>query len=356
MRIGRHLRIMLLLAACCAIMRSEAQVFTVGEHSATADLKTEVKPTHVDLPTTGLTERGRLDLIRNLVGEQGYARRALPLGAGLTLQANGGLKPGPDQYKKLIYEKGTAAALGDRVAITAFSVKGDTMVFDLNGGPYLKHRFLRHVSIMGGQPASNDGAVATGTRVILTFEGGIPEVSAAEVKALLSPVVDFGAKSGEITYAETLPPPVKEAIAAHEVKVGMSHRMVLAALGAPESKVREEQDGRRYEEWIYGHVPQTVQFIRFTGDRVNQIKVARVGQPMQVFDKEEMADVLPGGPVIREVGLGDVTPEKGSQAPPSLMKPGETAVAGESQQKVIVPDASSSSAKGSDRTAPSQPQ
>ena len=322
---------------------SLAQVFTVGERSATADLKTDITPTHVDLPSMGLSERGRLELVRNLVGEQGYAHRALPLGAALTLQANGGLKPGPDQYKKLIYEKGTAAVVGDRVAITAFAIKGDTLQIDLNGGPYLKHRFLRHVSIMGSEPAMNDGAVATGTRVILAFEGGIPELSAAEVKALLQPVVDFGVKSGEVAYADTLPAPVKDAIAAHEVKVGMSHRMVLAALGAPESKVREEQDGKRFEEWIYGHVPQPVQFIRFRGDRVDEVKIAKVGQAIQVFDKEELAEYLPGGPVVHEVPVGDVALATGKQATPTLLNPGETATVGESQQKVILPPESKES-------------
>lgn len=337
---------MAVLCAAFVSAAARAQVFTVGERSATADLKTEITPTHVDLPPTGLTERGRLELVRNLVGEQGYAHRALPLGGDLTLQANGGLKPGPDEYKKLIYQKGTAAVLGDRVAITAFTVKGDTLQIDLNGGPYLKHRFLRHVSIMGSEPAMNDGAVATGTRVILAFEGGIPEVSAAEVKALLQPVVDFGVKSGAVAYADTLPAPVKEAISAHEVKVGMSHRMVLAALGAPESKVREEQNGKPSEEWIYGHVPQSVQFIRFSGDRVIQVKIAKVGQALQVYDKEELAEFLPGGPVVQEIPVGDVALELDKQVTPTLLNPGETATVGESQQKVIVPQESKGSNSG----------
>lgn len=340
----------LLLAMIGFAARASGQVFTVGEHSATADINTNLSPTHVELPKGGLTERGRLDLIRNLVGEQGYAHRALPLASTLTLEANGGLKPGPEAYKKLIYEKGTAAAVGDRVAITAFTVKGNSLEIDLNGGPYLKHRFLRHVSIMGSEPAVNDGATATGMRVVLAFEGGIPDLSAAEVKALLQPVVDFGVKSGEIAYADTLPAPVKEAIAAHEVKVGMSHRMVLAALGSPESKVREEEQGKRYEEWIYGHVPQTVRFIRFTGDRVNEIKIAKVGQPIEVYTREEMTEYLPGGPTIRQIGLGDVTPDASKQAMPTLLRPGEKADNGESPQKVIVP--SSNQPAGSGAGAP----
>ena len=92
---------------------------------------------------------------------------------------------------------------------------------------------------------------------------------------------------------------MKNAIAAHEVLVGMNHRMVLAALGAPESKIREQQsgdpNGARYEEWIYGHVPQTVRFVRFVGDRVTVVEIAALGKPVEIHDKDEMGG-LPGSP------------------------------------------------------------
>ena len=118
---------------------------------------------------------------------------------------------------------------------------------------------------------ANTGQTATGARVTLVFEGGVPEITAPEVKALLQPVLDFGVKSGVQAYADTLPEPVKKAIAQHDVLVGMDRRMVLAALGAPESKVREhtgdDPSQARYEEWIYGQVPKTIKFIRFSGDQ-----------------------------------------------------------------------------------------
>src|SRR5438477_4046786 len=70
-----------------------AQVFVVGEKTATADVSTEFHPTRVQLPTTPITERGRRDLLRNLQSEQGFAHRPLPLGETLTLLANGQLTP-----------------------------------------------------------------------------------------------------------------------------------------------------------------------------------------------------------------------------------------------------------------------
>jgi hypothetical protein len=308
---------------------ARAQVFVVGEKSATADIATDFKPTHVPLPETKLTERGRRELVRNLDAEQGFAHRALPMGSGLTLQANGQLTPGPAQYKKILYEKGQSSAPGDRVIITALDFKGDRMVLDFNGGPYAKHRFLRHIQINDTPMAQDTGVEPTGARVTLVFEGGIPEISAPEVKALLEPVIDFGVKSSEQAYADTLPSELKEAIAAHEVLVGMNHRMVLAALGAPENKIREQQSGDtsggRYEEWIYGHVPQTIRFVRFVGDRVTVVEIAALGKPIEIHDKDEMGGFNPPAPT-REVAMGDQQAAGEQDKPaaaPSLRLPGE---------------------------------
>ena len=311
---------------------AHAQVFTVGEKSATADIATDFTPTHVPLPQGKLTERGRRELIRNLEAEQGFAHRALPVSAGITLQANGQLTPGPAEYRKLIYQKGQSAAPGDRVVVTALEFKGDRIILDFNGGPYAKHRFLRHIQINDNPVTPDTGEVATGSRITLVFEGGIPEISSPEVKALLEPLIDFGVKTSEQAYADTLPPALKDAIAAHEVLVGMNHRMVLAALGAPENKMREQQsgdpNGARYEEWIYGHVPQTIRFVRFVGDRVTMVEIAALGKPIEIHNTNEMGDFDPTP--TREVAMGDKD-QKGSEdkpaAPPSLRLPGEAAPA-----------------------------
>ena len=336
----------LITALLAMPVAAQAQVFVVGEKSATADVATDFKPTKVPLPGDKLTERGRRDLIRNLEAEQGFAHRALPMGAGLNLIANGHVSPSPDAYKKMLYEKGQSAAPGDRVIITSLDIKPDRIVIDFNGGPYAKHRFLRHISI-GDSPmpvAGDPAAVATGSRITLLFEGPVPEVSGPEVKALLQPLVDFGVKTSEQAYAETLPDPLKEAIAAHEVLVGMNHKMVLAALGAPENKMREQQsgdpNGAHYEEWIYGHVPQTIRFVRFVGDRVTMVEIAELGKPIVIHDKDELGG-FNGGPETREVALGDQQPsdseDKGTKQAPSLRMPGEAAPA-DGPNKVQFPD------------------
>lgn len=321
-------RILLQIAALVALLPAcgPAQVFVVGEHAATADIATDFTPTDVPLSADHLTERGSRDLERMLVAEQGFAHRALPFGAGLTLQANGGLSPGAKEYRHMLFERGQAAGPGDRVQVTSLVVKGDRIVIDLNGGPYVKHRFLRHIQLNNAQAAPMEDA--TGARVTLLFPQGIPDITAPEVKALLEPVIDFGVKSSEQAYADTLPAPLRQAIAAHEVLVGMNHRMVIAALGQPGSKVHErsgsDPNANHYEEWIYGHVPQTVQFVRFAGDHVTMLEIAELGKPIQIHDKDEMGGFTQPSPT-REVKMGDVArgPEDAGAAPPSLRMPGE---------------------------------
>ncbi len=349
-----------LLTSCLALSAPalQSQVFVVGEKTATSDISTAFKPTNLPLPTEKLSERGRRELERNLEAEQGFAHRALPVGV-ITLKANGALSPDAEKYRKMIFEKGMAASPGDRVAITAMTIKGDAITLDLNGGPYAKHRFLSHIQLNDNPVAASSPERPSGTRLTLVFPGGVPEISAPEVKALLEPVVDFGVKSGDLAYADTLPPKLRDAIAAHEVLVGMNHRMVLASLGAPERKVREQEsgdaNGSRYEEWIYGHVPQTVKFVRFVGDRVSLVEIAALGKPVEIHDKNELdGSEMPTN--TREIAMGDRAPGKEGEdpstphAPPSLKLPGEAQDPPNGQGKVQYPvDKDKSATRAADR-------
>jgi hypothetical protein len=343
MALFQHRSALLLGALALSVATAPCQVFVVGEGTATADISTDFSPTHVSLQDTPMTERGRRELVRNLEAEQGFAHRALPVSASVTLRANGPISPGGADYRKLIYQKGEAAALGDRVIITSLEIKPDRIILDLNGGPYVKHRFLSHIQINDAPVAQTNAERASGSRITLIFEGHVPEISAPEVKALLEPVIDFGVKTSEQAYADTLPPMLKEAIAAHEVLVGMNHRMVLAALGAPENKMRDQPSGDasggRYEEWIYGHVPQTIRFVRFVGDRVTIVEIAALGKPIEIHDKDEMAGYNTPEPT-REVAMGDKAADGTGKpnGPPTLLKPGEAASAGRSDNKVQFPD------------------
>ncbi len=338
-----------LVASFAAYRNASPQVFVVGEKTAMADVSTDFHPTRVELPSTPINERDRRALVRDLEAEQGFAHRNLPLACDITLLANGNMTPGGDEYKQLLYKKGQSAAAGDRVAITTVTVKPDRILLDINGGPYLKHRFLRHVELNDTPVVQDNGEQVTGFRVTLIFEGGIPDISAPEVKALLDPIIDFGIKTGAQAYADTLPPFLKQAIDRHDVLVGMNRRMVLAAMGAPDSKVRELLDGssdKHYEEWIYGRVPQTVHFVRIVNDRVVQVRTAALGQPIATRTENELQGYL--DPVdTHEIAMGDSAPSGDEDArpagrPPTILKPGEGAA---TAQRVQYPVGGSGSAK-----------
>jgi hypothetical protein len=48
--------------------------------------------------------------------------------------------------------------------------------------------------------------------------------------------------------------------------------MVMAALGPPDRKVREERDGTEQEDWIYGSPPLKVTFVTFEEDKVVDVQ------------------------------------------------------------------------------------
>jgi hypothetical protein len=78
-------------------------------------------------------------------------------------------------------------------------------------------------------------------------------------------------------------------------------------------------------------MPQTVYFVRFEGDRVTQIRMAAMGQPIAVRDQDEMQGYV-DPENTREVAMGDSKPrdasgdsESAAGPPPTILKPGETA-------------------------------
>lgn len=311
----------------------QRDVFVVGPDTSVGDPLLGFKPTRVEYTQQPMDTAGRRELVRMFLMEQGFAHRALPLGApGLELHANGRLTVDNDTLKKRMFKDGMSAAAGDRVMVTDIRVLPDRIDVDINGGPYLSHRFLRHISV-NDMPLAGDGIMGekpTGTRITLLFEGPTPRVSAAELKALLEPLLDFGLKSAEQAYADTLPDPIRKAISEHQVLVGMNRRMVLASLGQPDSKLRERAtdstDGEVFEEWIYGTTPKSIRFVRFRADRVVLMKLAALGKPVEVHDKDELAGYRDPA-LTREVSMGDAksgsAEEEAKPKAPSLRMPSE---------------------------------
>ena len=271
------------LLALLAAGSTAAQVITVDTRTgavtngssgpaATVDRRyQQIEPTHVPLTRSELDAKTRLELIRLLQAEQGFAMRPFPRGhKGLTLVANGKLEPYGEGYLNMVVSEGLSAKPGDRVVLTDIKFDRSKMVFDLNGGPDRKHRFLRHVQI-GMGPTMNpvvqgEDQEPVGARLTLAFKEHVPELTGAEVKALLTPLISFDVKTPIEGFTDTLPPKLKQAILSHHVMVGMSTDMVLFAKGQPETKSREMEGQMPFEEWIYGKPPKDVEFIRRNGN------------------------------------------------------------------------------------------
>jgi hypothetical protein len=339
----------LVLAAglCMAQITMDTRTGTVinnstGEVTNTVDRRfAQIQPTHVPLTKIELNAKTRLELIRTLQSEQGFAMRPFPRGhKGLTLAANGKLDPAGEGYLSMVTKEGLSAKPGDRLVLSDIKFEHSRIVFDLNGGPDPKHRFLRHIQI-GMGPNTNpvvqqgDEQEPVGARLSLTFESHVPELTGAEVKALLAPLISFDVKTPIQAFTDTLPTKLKEAILNHQVLVGMSTDMVLFAKGAPETKSREMDGQMPFEEWIYGKPPKDVEFVRINGNRVIRVEVAKMGETPVIFTKDEVEGMMrtDGTPLqppdshTRTVQMGDVQRNPDTQAPaapPSLRNPGET--------------------------------
>jgi hypothetical protein len=314
---------------------ASAQVFTVTQEKIPSRYS-EIKRTHVELSSQPVLQRTKLQLVRVLEAEQGFAMRPLPRGSkGIILEANGIASPNGADYVKSLEHNGVAFQAADRVAITDVKILPDKIVFELDGGPDKAHKFLRHISVGAGGVmvplARDDGQEPTGVRLTLQFEKFVPEMTGTQVKELLAPLVDFRLKTPIQAYTDTLPAKLREAILAHHVLVGMNAEMVHYALGQPDSKIRERDGNMPFEEWIYGEPPKDVEFVRFNGNRVIQVEDAKLGQPPIIRNQDEMGDywTTTPNPNVHEVKLGDasarsVSLETAPAAPPTLRKPGET--------------------------------
>ncbi len=293
---------------------------------------TTVRPTSVPLSKHRISERTRMDLIRYFQADQGFAVRPLPLGhRGIELRANGPLAPSGKAYAEELEKYGIAIKPGDRAVISKFEFRTDRILFEFNGGPDKPHRILQHIEVGGpvvGVPlAQDDGQDPVGSRFYLVFDRYVPEMTEAQLRELIAPILDFSLKTPVEAFADTLPPKLKNAVLNHEVLVGMNREMVLKAVGQPDQKVREMDGQMPFEEWIYGQPPHEVQFVRFNGNRVIRMEIARVGQPLLIRDKDE-TDGYYAGEFVRQVRLGDSpiqdpNEEHGPQKAPTLRAPGE---------------------------------
>jgi hypothetical protein len=230
-----------------------------------------------------LTEQSKLQLLRYVDGEYAKVLAPLPGGKG-GYHFKAGAPLDQDSLRKALLAGGAALNVGDSVQITRVEFHDREIQLDINNGPKGKTswRDRVHLQVGGGLPVSTststtgeNGPVVpqkTGATIFLDFGRPVPEMSGEQLKAYLGRVLDFAKRSAAVQYVDSLPPKVREAIAAKRAEVGMDHDEVIASMGRPERKVRErDADGNDLEDWIYGKPPAKTTFVTFRGDKVVKV-------------------------------------------------------------------------------------
>lgn len=227
-----------------------------------------------------LTMDQRVELLRGLNSEYATVKAPLPR-SKKPLEFNSDGTWDKEQWLSVGKQSGPAARVGDLVQITHVSIENDHILFEINNGVKNSGSWKDHVQIgIGGgmAPLSRSDANAPGgTNLVLKFPEAIGEITSADVKKMLTPVLDFEKHSATENYADTLPPEVKQAIADKKPIAGMDRDQVVLALGRPTHKTRENKDGVDYEDWIYGEPPGKITFVTFAGPKVVKIKDTYAG-------------------------------------------------------------------------------
>lgn len=228
-----------------------------------------------------LTEDQRIELLRGLSAEYATIKTLLPR-SRKPLEFNTDGSWDKAKWEAVAKELGPAGRVGDLIQVTHVDIDKDRIVLELNNGMRGKGSWKDHVQIgMGTSTRSiNTGAptsAPSGTTIALLFDGPIGEVTSAEVKKMLKPVLDFAKESVTENYVENLPPEIKEAVRDKRAVVGMNRDQVLLAVGRPLRKSRETKDGAEIEDWIYGEPPGRVTFVTFTGDKVVRVRDTYAG-------------------------------------------------------------------------------
>ena len=263
-----------------------------------------------------------MQIVRAFNAELVYIRTNFPMGKDGIKLKDGEITPDREKMQQLMALWGPAAKPGDLARISNIVIKDNFIPFEINVGPIKKQKGYQRIQIQGtggsAPIAPNDAnANARGSFVDLYFDKYVPEITGPELKQMLRPVFDFDSKSPVEAYLESVPPKVKDAIKNHRVLVGMNHDMVTYSKGRAPKKVRERDGEMEYEEWIYGEPPADVDFIRFVGDEVVQVKTMKVdGQKIVRTEKE--IDLQPQPSVAK--GNEDGTRPANA---PTLRRPGE---------------------------------
>jgi hypothetical protein len=287
----------------------------------------EIKPSAPPIPGNSprMAKQTRYEIIRDFETQMVYARTLFPMGTKGLLLKDGTTEPSGQDLQQALALYGPAIKPGDPALISWVQIKDNHIHFEINGGPIRRKKWYQHIEVSGNGGAQvplGQGEAPQnphGTYLDIYFDKYVPEMTAQQLRDLLIPVLDFNARNKEQAYLDTVPPKVKEAIQAHHVLVGMNTDMVIHAMGKPPQKVREKDGETEYEEWIYGALPQDVDFVRIVNDEVVRVETMRVGGQKIVRTEREI--------ILKHPGDEDTEAKKRDQdrpaSAPSLRRPGD---------------------------------
>jgi hypothetical protein len=251
-----------------------------------------------------------------------YSRTNFPMGTKGLILKDGVITPNGEEMQQTLNLWGPAIKPGDPAHISFIQIKPDHIHFEINGGPVHRQKWYQRIEVSGGNGPMTTGpdnpqTNPHGCYLDLYFDQYVPEMTAAQLRGLLYPALDFAAHNKEQAYLDTMPRKVKEAIQQHRVLVGMNQEMVLHAKGKPPKKVREHDGDTQYEEWIYGEAPDDVDFVRFVGDEVVRLEIMKIdGEKIVRTQKEVFLDQDKNKEAKKQEAEHPATP-------PSLRRPGE---------------------------------
>jgi hypothetical protein len=280
----------------------------------------------VSIPSNAqqMSKQTRYQIIRDFETQLVYARTAFPIGMkGLQLK-NGAITTNREELQQALSLWGPAIKPGDPAHISFVQIKSNHIHFEINGGPVHRKKWYQHIEVSGAggtvpvNKEENSQQNPHGSYLNLYFDKYVPEMTAQQLRELLTPALDFNARNKEQAYLDTVPPKAKEAIQAHHVLVGMNQEMVVHARGKPPKKVRERDGDTEFEEWNYGEPPADVDFVRMVGDEVVRVETMKVNGEKIVRSEREV--VLPDKDKDKEAKK-----EERPANAPSMRRPGEDA-------------------------------
>lgn len=214
-------------------------------------------------------------LIRGLAHEVAVAKVPLPFGKhGIHVNSQGEINQ--TQAAHELQQKGESVGPGMPVEITAIKFKPGHIEFVINGGGKRGDHWYNHLELGMGMPepvVQQDNATppSNGSYITLAVPRNKPEPSVSQVKKLLSEALDFTRRAPTVLYSPSEPTKFKDAIAKHEVVLGMDKTSVLSAKGAPDRKIRQQKpDGSEEDDWLYGQPPHVL-FVIFTDGNVTSV-------------------------------------------------------------------------------------